>query len=170
MSSPIAVRYEGDGAFSAPGAYWARKADADFVIGETYRLVEYQDRSTATHNHQFAWLHEAWQSLPERLAELYPTPEHLRKRALIQAGYYDETAIDAGTTAAALRVAAYLRAADDFTHVIVKGAYVLVRKAKSQSRRAMDKAAFQASKNAIMDIIAAMLGVTAGDLQQAEAA
>lgn len=99
------------------------------------------------------------QSLPEDIADQYPSAEHLRKRALIQAGFYNEDVIDAGTTAGALRVAAYLRGKDDFAFVIVRGPIVSVRTAKSQSRRAMNRHEFQASKTALMDVVAEMIGV-----------
>jgi hypothetical protein len=147
-----------------------RLADRHYVVGEDYRLIPHEERSTATHNHEFAWLKEAWMNLPEDLAMEYPTPEHLRKRALIEAGYYDETIVDTGSNAAALRVAAFVRSMDDFALVFVRGAYVVKRTAKSQSRRAMKKAEFQASKTAIMDIIAGMLGTDAATLQAARAA
>ncbi len=130
-----------------------RRADQLFVVGETYPLIINEDRSVATHNHEFAWLREAWLNLPEALADLYPSPEHLRKRALIDAGFYDETVIDAGTNAAAIRVAAAVRAIDTFALVFVRKCFVIRRTAKSQSRRAMKKDEFQASKTAIMEVI-----------------
>jgi hypothetical protein len=147
-----------------------RRADQLFVIGQHYSLIEHEERSTATHNHEFAWLKEAWMNLPEALADLYPTPEHLRKRALVQAGFYDETIIDAGTNAAAIRVASAIRAREEFSLVIVRGPAVVIRTAKSQSRRNMKKDEFQASKTAIMEIIANMIGTTAADLSQERAA
>ena len=104
-------------------------------------------------------LKEAWQQLPENLADLYPTPDHLRKRALINAGFYNEEAIDCGTNAAALRVASYIRKSDDFALVIVRGHAVLIRTAKSQSYRSMDRKTFQASKSAILEIVATMIDV-----------
>lgn len=124
-------------------------------------------RSEKTHRHEFAWLREAWRNLPEKYADQYPSPEHLRKRALIEAGYYREEVIDAGSNAAAIRVAGYLRSHDDFVLVIVRRALVFVRTAKSQSRRAMNKAEFQASKSAILDIVANMLGLTPAQLRSA---
>lgn len=134
-----------------------RRADNYLTVGERYSLVQYEDRSAATHNHQFAWLHDAWQNLPEDIADQYPTPEHLRKRALIDAGYYDETIIDAGTNAAAIRVAAAIQAIDTFALVFVRKCFVIRRTAKSQSRRAMKKEEFQASKTAIMEVIEALV-------------
>lgn len=129
-----------------------------------------QHRSPNSHNHEFAWLTEAWRNLPENCADLYPSAEHLRKRALIAAGYYDEIITDVGSKAGALRVAAMLHAIDDFAVVSVRGPIVIRRTAKSQSRRAMDKATFQASKTAVMEVVAQMLGVTPDELLNARAA
>lgn len=149
---------------------FAKRCDEQFVVGQAYTLVEYEERSTSSHNHEFAWLHDAWQNLPESLAPLYPSPEHLRKRALIDAGYYTETAIDAGSKAAALRVAAAVHALDEFALAIVDGPIVLVRRAKSQSRKKMDRKTFQESKTAIMEIIANLIGVSPDSLSGRRAA
>lgn len=166
MNSPQPFRWTG----SAMEPLRPRAADRTYVIGQEYTLDIWEPRSTASHNHEFAWLAEAWRNLPENLADLYPTPEHLRKRALIEAGYYDETIVDAGTNAAALRMATFMRAKDDFALVIVRGAFAIERVAKSQSRRAMDRKTFQESKTAIMEIVAALIGVAPEDLRKAEAA
>jgi hypothetical protein len=134
-----------------------------FVEGRRYWLEEASERSWISHRHEFAWIGEAWANLPENLADLYPTPEHLRKRALIQAGFYDETIIDAGSKAAALRMAAYARGADEFAAVFVRGPLVIVRKAKSQRMHGHDrmpKDEFERSKAAIMEVIAEMIGVS----------
>jgi hypothetical protein len=37
------------------------------------------------------------EDLPERMAVDFPTPTHLRKRALIETGFYSETVLDVGT-------------------------------------------------------------------------
>jgi hypothetical protein len=147
-----------------------RLCDQHYTIGETYPMVEHHERSQASHNQEFGWLKDAWLTLPDHLADAYPSPEHLRKRALIDAGYCTEQVIDAGSNAAALRVAAYVRGSDEFALVIVRGAFVVVRKAESQSFRAMGKERFQASKTAIIETVCAMLGVTAEALQSARAA
>lgn len=139
-------------------------ADRYFVIGQEYRLMEEQERSEATHRHEFAWLREAWKNLPESLADEYPSPDALRKRGLIQAGFYDESIIDAGSNAAALRVAAAFRSREEFSLVIVRGVFVVIRTAKSQSRRAMNKDEFQRSKTALLEVVAEMVGVTPAEL------
>ena len=147
-----------------------KAADKEYVIGQRYWLEQASERSWISHQQQFAWIGEAWANLPEGLADLYPTPEHLRRRALIAAGFYDETIIDAGSKAAALRMAAYARGADEFAAVFVRGPLVIVRKAKSQRMHGhdrMDRAEFERSKTAIMAVIAEMIGVTPDELRGA---
>lgn len=149
---------------------WPRLANARFQSDAEYLLAEVEHRSHETHAHQFAWLREAWNSLPEHLADEFPTTEHLRKWALIQAGFFHETMIDAGSNAAALRVASYARSKDEFAHVVVRGHFVVERTAKSQSMRAMGKADFQASKTAILEIVAGLIGVEPATLQRQQEA
>ncbi len=164
MSAPLPLWFQWVGDAMIPVN--ASAADRAYVVGERYCLEHREPRSDVSHRHEFAWLREAWANLPEHLADLYPSPNHLRRRALIEAGWYDERAIDCGTNAAALRVAAYLRGVDDFTLVIVRGGVVLVRTAKSQSHRAMDRDEFQRSKTAMMEVVAAMIGVSVDEMNQ----
>lgn len=167
-SPPLLFTWDGEAMWPRPA--FVREANKQFVVGETYRLGEIEERSHATHAHQFAWIHEAWKTLPERVAAQFPTAEHLRKRALIETGFHRETILDVGSHRSACAVAATLRAKDEFAWIVVRGPVVVMREAKSQSRRAMDKAEFQASKTAILEWISALLGVEPETLQQARAA
>ena len=162
--SPLPCVWNGTGFDVMPR--FARQADEQFVIGQQYRLANVEDRSDATHKHEFAWIRSAWATLPESIADDYPTAEHLRKAALIATGFFDETRIDVGTLAGALRVAAYAKAEDGFALVVTRGPLVVIRKAKSQSRRAMPGGEFQASKTAILDWISDLLGVEPTTLER----
>lgn len=152
--------------FFAPADRFKSKAHEMFADRAIYWLTPEPQRSEKTHGHEFAVIKDAWLNLPESLAEQYPSPDSLRKRALIQAGYYDEQIIDAGTNAAALRVAQGVKSfpGEDFSMVFVRGVFVIIRRAKSQSYRAMGARDFQASKSAVLDIIAQMIGVTTAEL------
>lgn len=161
--SPLSFTWQGDGFTPLPRCQ--AECDRRYIVGRIYRLMEWEDRSPASHSHQFAWLHEAWANLPEDLRDLYPTAEHLRKRALIQAGFYDEEIIDTGSATAALRVGAFVHKSDEFAVVILRGPLVIVRSAKSQSHRSMDRATFQRSKDAVLEIVAGLIGVTPAELQ-----
>ena len=133
-----------------------------YVEGRRYWLEEVSERSWISHRQEFAWIREAWGNLPHATGELFPTPEHLRKAALIATGWHREMIIEAGNAAAALRVAAYARSRDEFAHVTTRGPTVTVRWARSQRMHGadrMDKAEFQASKEDILGWIANLIGV-----------
>jgi len=166
MSATYPLGFEWTGSVMAP--LNRRAAERQYVRGEQYCLDVREERSAATHNHEFAGLHDAWTNLPESLADLYPSPEHLRKRALIQAGYYDEEIIDVGSKAGALRVVASYRKIDDFAYIVARGPIVVIRRAKSQSRRAMDRKTFQVSKSAVMEVVAGMIDVEPQQLGKTE--
>lgn len=143
-----------------------RRADRHFVVGMTYVLAEWEERSQASHGHYFAELHNAWLNLPERLAEDFPTAEHLRKYALIKAGYCDERSIVCLAREEAQRVAALAGGLDPFAVVTVEGSLVRVFTAKSQSRRAMNRQDFQDSKSKVLEIVSAMIGVGREQLER----
>jgi hypothetical protein len=107
---------------------------------------------------------------PTTLAEKFPTAEHLRKWALIRAGYSDSHTITCASKAEAIRVAAFIRPIDEFAVVVTQGSTVTRYTAKSQSRRAMGAKDFQESKTKIMEVIARMLGVEPAALPECEAA
>src|SRR5215472_6489734 len=108
------------------------QAQNEFHKDRRYWLEEVSERSWVAHAHQFAWLAEAWLNLPEDVAPLYPSPEHLRKRALIQAGFYDETAVPVSDVKTAKALIRYLHANDEFASVFLRDSTVFIRKAKSQ--------------------------------------
>jgi len=141
-------------------------AGKHFALDEIYRLVEHNDRSQKSHSHYFAALHEGWQNLPEHIAERFPTDEHLRKYALIKAGYHDSQSITCASKAEAVRVAAFIRPADEFSVVTVTEATVTRYAAKSQKLRAMGRDVFQKSKSDVLDVIAALVGVKSDQLKR----
>jgi hypothetical protein len=165
---PLLFTWDGEAMWPRPA--FRREADRQFVVGQTYRLVEAEDRSANSHAHQFAAVNEAWKNLPERLSVEFPTAEHLRKRALIETGFYHETRLDVGSQEAAVAVATTLRAKDAFAWIVVRGGLVVMREAKSQKRTEMDKAEFQASKDAVLAWVAQLIGVDPEQLSAARAA
>lgn len=162
---PVTVRWDGE-SFVPASRREALECDRQFVVGEKYRMTECQDRSAASHNHEFAWLATAWQNLPEDLADEYPSPEHLRKRALIEAKFYTEQLVDAGSNAAAERVAQAFRSREQFVLVLVRGPIVIIRTPESQSRRSMGAKRFQESKSAIMEVVCELIGISPDELEQ----
>lgn len=168
--APLTYRWSGDAWVVHPR--FQRQADAAFTIGETRTLVEVEERSEASHKQEFAWLREAWLTLPDSIATEYPSPEHLRKRALIRTGWCTMTDYVCGSNAEAMRWATNLRKeVDEYALVIVERTVVRVLRPKSQSRKAMGKADFEASKADIIRWIADLIEVEPATLaRQSEAA
>lgn len=161
---PIRFQWKGDG-FSPATPYQARLADKHFVIGETYTLIEHQERSQKSHSHYFARVHDAFLNLPEEYAERFPTEDHMRRYALIKAGFYNSTTLICATHADAVRTASFLRPIDEFSIVTVQECAVIRYTAKSQSARAMGNEDFQRSKDAVLEILSNLVGTTKKDLE-----
>ena len=155
-----------DGEHFVPPARLAKLCDKHFVVGQAYMLVEHQERSQRSHAHYFACVNEVWKNLPEDAIERYPTADHLRRWALVRAGYADHRELVADSSEAAARIAAFVKPMDSYAVVTVRGCVVTIWTAKSQSQRAMDKKTFQESKDRVLDILAGLIGVTRDDLQQ----
>lgn len=168
--APLPCRYDGE-SFTPISQRFAKQADIDFVCGEVYHLVVEEPRSAVSHRHFFAEVNDAWANLPESMAGRFPTADHLRKFALCMSGYRDERHIVCSSRAEALRLAAFIRPMDEFAIVRSDGAMVEVWTAKTQNMRAMNKATFQQSKEAVLTYLADMLSVSPEELRrQGEAA
>lgn len=165
VDRPIIFQWDGDA--MRPVRSFTRLANDQFVVGQEYRLVQEAGRSKRSHDHFFACVEDAWQNLPERWDGRFPTADHLRKFALIRAGYRDERSIVATSKAEAQRVAAFVKPMDEFAVVVVTEAVVTVYTAKSQSRKAMGGPVFQKSKQDTLDVLAEMVGVKATDFGRA---
>ncbi len=157
MTQPLPFIWNGE-AFEPANRHWARKCDERFVVGQSYTLDELHVRSSATHAHYFAALHDIWQSLPERYAEQFPTEEHMRKYALIRTGFHTMTQHSCKSEAEAQRLAAVIRPYDSYQLVTVKDSVVTVYNALSQDYRSMDKRAFAESKEKVLDWCSALVG------------
>ena len=157
MSAPLYFSWSGDAMVPLPR--FAERARKQYSVGEKYRLVEEHERSQNSHSHLFASLNEAWKNLPEDIAQQFPSVDHLRKWALVKAGFADERSIVAGSNEEARRIAAFVRPSDPYAVITVGGCVVKVFTAKSQSRKAMGAKDFQASKTAVLEIVAGLVGV-----------
>lgn len=167
MKAVIPFRWNGDAMMPLPGFLW--RCDAEFVCGEVYNLEAIEQRSAKSHAHFFASVNEAWQNLPENLLEQFPTSEHLRKWCLIRAGYAEHRNIVAASKAEAQRLAAFVKPMDSYAVVTVRESVVTVYTAESQSMKAMGKQRFQESKDAVLSLLATMIGTDPVELGRAAA-
>ena len=106
-------------------------------------------------------------NLPEGYAERFATEEHLRKWALIHTGFCHARSIVCRTRAEARAVAAIIRSNDAYALVSIEGRTIWHLTAMSQSIEAMDHATFQASKRAVLELLADILAVDLAELMLA---
>lgn len=162
-----ALPFTWNGEAMIPARGFAKRCDAEFTIGMAYNLEAVEQRSAKSHAHYFAAINEAWQNLPEDQADRFPTSEHLRKWCLIRAGFAEQRQIVAASKAEAQRLAAFVKPMDSYAVVTVRDAVVTVWTAESQSQRAMGKERFQASKTAVLELLALMIGTDPVELGRA---
>ena len=166
------ARWDGD-ALTPTGHYGLSAAREAMEPGDVVIVEIDHPRSQNSHRHQFAEINEAWRHLPESLQEApwAASPETLRKHALIATGFADTYSIDCGAKATAERVRMALASAEAGKHgyaiAKVRGPLVVVWTPQSQSMRAMGGKRFQESKQAVLNWIAAQIGVDAEELQRA---
>lgn len=165
------ARWDGE-ALTPTGHYGLSAAREAMEPGDVVIVEIDHPRSQSSHRHQFAEINEAWRHLPESLQEApwAASPETLRKHALIATGFADTYSIDCGAKATAERVRMALASAEAGKHgyaiAKVRGPLVVVWTPQSQSMRAMGGKRFQESKQAVLNWIAAQIGVEAEELRR----
>lgn len=163
--NPVAFRFV-DGKMVPINPFFAARASKQYEPGHVYVLVPKEGRSPESHRHYFACLHDAWLNLAEEYADEFSSSEELRAYALVKAGYADKTIITCATNQDAIHAAAMATSRDKIRIVNVAGRVITVWTPHSQSQREMGKEAFGASKNAVLDIVAAMARTTVADLSR----
>lgn len=156
---PILMEWTDEGVFRPVGARAVMEADKYFVCKTRYRMVEYQDRSIKSHNHYFSRVAELWSNLSEADAERWPTPDHLRRYALIKCGFFDSSTLVLRSNAEAVLAAQWSKPVDEFSIFTAKDCTCTRYTAKSQSMRAMGKEVFQDSKTKVLEWIEDHIGV-----------
>jgi hypothetical protein len=150
---------EWDGEAFRPLPRHAKSCNARFVVGERYMVEPEAPHNMLERRAYFAQIREGWLNLPESIAAEFPTPDHLRKHALVKTGYADEKTIVCRTNRDAVMAAAFIEALDGFAIIEVRGNVLKAWKPQSQSVKAMGSDAFRASKNAVLDWIAKAIAV-----------
>lgn len=154
---PIPMIFNGEAFYPLPN--FLRVAREHYGAGEVVALLRHEERSTVTHRHFFACVNEAWQSLPQDLAERFQSADALRKHALIQTGHFNASTTVCMFKTEAARTAAMMRQVDGYAVVIVDNKMVTRLTAKSQDMKSMDKAEFAKAKEDVLSYLAAMIGV-----------
>ncbi len=160
---------------------YALLARRQYRTSEEYPLVPLEPRSRASHNAFFAELNEGFDNLPEgkRLhaiaAELgittvppggFINSEHFRAWALCERGWCETMEFNFDDVKDARMVATKFRKRDAYCQILVKGGHITLKEPVSQSAAAMSKDPFLKSKNDVLDLLTAFLGIARRELTQ----
>jgi hypothetical protein len=162
VTDVLPMRYEGGGMLRC-----LHPNRLQLEVGEVHGWQMAEHRSKASHDHFFAVVNEAWKNLPEDMAGDFPSPEHLRKWALIKAGFCSETRIVCANNTEAMTLATKAKAMDKFSLVAIDGKLVTIWTADSQRRDAMGRQEFQEAKERALHIISELIGTDAATLRSA---
>lgn len=145
--------------------------DGETWVPETYATalkdaLREKQRSTQSHNHQFAAIVDLWHNLPHSHASApyAVSADAFRKHGLIQGGFCDVDVIDCENHTVALAtapvVAKHARKAHGYALTVVRGPLVVCSTPHSQSFKAMGKDKFHESKQAVIDWAESLIGVS----------
>ena len=132
--------------------------------GDMVEIKPFDRRTEANHKHYFAAIRTGWSNLPDDLASQFPNAEALRKWCLIQEGHCEHRMQVCDSNAQAERIAALVSGLNGGVVASVEGRVVNIWRPHSQALGAMSDKEFNASKKAVLERIAGMLGISAGQL------
>lgn len=154
----IPLIFMGDGNFQTASLYHAKRVNRLYGKGELLTVEAVSERSMASHRHYFATLNDLWETLPETLADDFPSAEHLRKFALIKAGYCKQRRLVLPTHEEAQEAAMMVNELDGYALCEVTGRTLKVWLARSQALKAMGREEFEKSKADVLEVIRKLIG------------
>jgi hypothetical protein len=161
---PIACVWTGE--HMVPLPRFKRLCDQQFEVNEEYPLIISEERNMSQHRGYFAAVKEGFDNLAEEYANGYPSPEHLRSAALVEAGYCTETSYVMDSPKDAKQLGIALRRLSPLAIIRISGNVVKHFEAESQSVREMKKPRFEASCRAVLEVIASMARTTPAELKK----
>jgi len=158
MHHPLTIRPD---VMNMDGQDWVPASWADALAD----ALREKQRSTQSHNHQFAAINDCFENLPARHANApyAASADAFRKYGLIQTGHCDVDTVAFETHVAACAAAPFIanlaRKAHGHALTVVRGPLVICSTPHSQSFKAMGKDMFHKSKADVLDWAETLLGV-----------
>lgn len=169
MKKPLRIRpiaYVWTGEHMVPLPRFKRLCDQQFEVNGEYPLIISEQRNMSQHRGYFASIKEGFDNLAEEYANGFPSVDHLRAHALVEAGYCTETSFVMDTPKDARTLAVTLRKLSPLAIIRVRGNVVKHFEAESQDTKSMRKERFEASCRAVLEIIASMARTTPAELKK----
>ena len=164
MPESMVMEWTDDGTFK-PLTRHAKQCDAAFVVGARYAVEAQPLQSEKARRFFHAQLADLWHSLPEEIAERWPTVEAFRKAGLIACGYCFKTEAVCATNQQAQALAASYARLDDYVVVEIRDRVIAVYTAKSQRRSAMTSPEERKTSNrAVLEWAVAQVGASLSEM------
>lgn len=135
-----------------------------FDRNEDYALGPVEGVPSRSRGGFFAAIHEAWNNLPAE-DERYPSSEHLRKVALVKAGWATHAQYVLDTAKDAKSMAVGLRKSDGYSIITVSGCSINVWTAKSIAAGAISGEEWRVVKTKALDWVATLARTTRPELE-----
>lgn len=150
-----------------PHARFSALCSRQFALQEDYPLGPVEGVPSRSRGGFFAAIKDAWNNLPED-DERFPTPEHLRKRALVGAGWATHAQYVMDTPKDAKNMARALRRSDEYAVIKVSAGTVDLWTAKSISAGTpgLTRESFQEIKTKALDWVATLARTTRKELEE----
>jgi len=140
-----------------------------FDKGALYQMRAMRERSVKSHNEFMALVKEAFDNLPEHLASRFPTVSRLRYWCLAKCGYCAEKTRIFQTRHDAKVFEDYVIESSTTSYCQVEGNVAMIWTPTSQRYKydpEMDYEEFEKSKEAVLELLADMIGVHPRELKR----
>lgn len=138
-----------------------------FQDGELVFLRVDRKRHWPGHQAFMALMNDAFETMPDNLREEYTSPDVLRRRLLIAAGFANIDSIVCKNNDDAIKTAYKMaKFTDDHTFLSLRGSVVVIARANSQAMDKMDADTFKKSCQAVQEELAKLLGCSVWELRE----
>lgn len=165
--------FEWNGEAMIPSERFRALAKRQFVKGRSYVLEPHDPVTHKERGFYFASIKEAHDNLSPEAVANYPTPEDLRKWALIKAGWRHENFTVCESADQAAMLAAFLRKLPGHKIIDLRDNVVRLYLARSQKigdpdDGYMTQEEWKKSKQDVLDVLSQTIGVTRRELEKQE--
>lgn len=164
MIRPVMFEWTAEGVM-APLPRFKRLCDRQYAVHEQYALAPVDNISDSSRRGFFGAIRETWRNLPED-DNRFPSEEHLRKRALVGAGWAAHSQYVLDTPTDAKKLAVILRRHDEYAVIRVSGNTLDVWVAKSIGGGQITPEEWKQVKPRALDWAAAQIHVRRTELEK----
>lgn len=149
-----------------PHARFMRLCERQFELEDDYPLGPAENAPSRGRAAIFATVHDVWDNLPDT-QKAFPSEEHLRKTALVKAGWADHSQTILDTPGDAKKFGVMVRKVDAYAIITISGNVVDVWTARSIATGRITSEEFKPVKLRALKWLDSLVGLTPEQLEEA---